>query len=284
VKKLLLIMLVLLVFITACAQTEIFSETEITTSSVPETETSVWDEIVLSSLGELSIWRDADSTIIGRWGPHATDIPTTIYIQNAGNNNLDLLDAMTFAVNAWNEALSIPGHMSVEEFQGDSPPAGARIWFVGGTAEQLVAVRRTLLPCFTEVFLTGTDRPDSSGNPRPRAGAACQQHRRREGHWIYINNYGQNVRITGRILIRKYGFIRARDQGNLTSEQLQNLYRNVAIHELAHALGWWIHSGQTVDIMYRNNINNTWPNARQTLTVPEINHLRQVYGLAPLIE
>ena len=232
-------------------------------------------------LGELGVWRDAETTIIGRWGENATDIPRRIYVRNVGTNNLNLVDAMTFAVNAWNEALDIPGHMYLVPFTGNSPPAGASIWFVGGTVNQLLTVRSSLLPDFRANFISGHDRLDANGNPQPYAGAvSIQNNSRSEGNWTYVSTNGSRVQKRGRTLrAGVHGFIRARDQGSLTNDQLRNLYRNVAIHELAHALGWWGHSNYTLDIMYRRNINNTWPNARQNLTRQEINHLRQVYGL-----
>ena len=238
---------------------------------------------IVNHLGELSVWRDIQTHQVGRWGPNATDIPRQIYIRNVGTNNLNLVDAMTFAVNAWNDALGIPGHMYIVTFTGNSPPTGASIWFVGGTVNQLLSVRSTLLPGFTDGFIRGDHRRDPTTNaPRPHAGAVSLDNNwRGEGLWIYVRSDGSPAPRRGRRLrAGVHGFIRARDQGSLTNNQLRNLYRNIAVHELAHALGWWGHSNNTLDIMYRNNLDNTWPDARQNLTREEINHLRQVYGLA----
>ncbi|MCL2445817.1 MAG: hypothetical protein FWD06_03505 [Oscillospiraceae bacterium] len=212
---------------------------------------------IVNYLGELSTWRDAIENVIGRWGPSIADIPRRIYIQNVGTNNLNLVDAMTFAVNAWNAALGTS--MYVREFSGNSPPSGASIWFIGGTVDQLVSIRTTLLPGFTENFITGADRPhETTRLPRPRAGAVLirAQNWRDDGLWIYNRNGSFVPRRSRRLSGGIPGFVRARDQGNLSATQLQNVYRNIATHELAHALGWWGHS--KVSVKYLAPVHSLW--------------------------
>ncbi len=60
--------------------------------------------------------------------------------------------------------------------------------------------------------------------------------------------------------------------GVIDANTYELLYRNVALHELSHAIGWWDHSSNNQDVMY-----GTCGSERNALTSRDINHLRQAY-------
>ena len=223
---------------------------------------NLWNSIFGSkTIGALSVWRatvDNSSNYIGRWGTSATNVPRIIWVRDLGSN-ATIVQAIREAVAVWNTALSLSGNnaMTVSTFTG-FPLSTYKIYFIVGDENQLVSNRATLLPGLTERQLRGQDRDPI----RPYAGGVYQVSNA-EGTWTHSTGNKNGRRMT-----RPYGYIR--EHTGRTASQ----YKNVAIHELAHALGWFGHSNNSADIMYWDN-----PLTLTQLSNAEVNHLRQLYGL-----
>jgi len=94
-----------------------------------------------------------------------------------------------------------------------------------------------------------------------------------EGKWTYGSSIKQGMKMKA----KTYGYVRALDSG--TSTYKQDRFKNIATHELGHALGWFGHSNTKGDIMYVKNLDDGTPTA---LVTAEKNHLRQAYLLSNL--
>lgn len=186
-------------------------------------------------LGRISYWDDVEKASVGNWGKNTIHLET---LKLNGDDSFDFLSAMKSVKKSWGNALDL----TIVREEVHSTSANGDIFFFGGTKEEIL-------------LLTGTDLENIAGLTKKKSS--------KYGVW----QYGNTTKI-GRKITKARCFIASDydDGGSRTVERL----KNVAKHEMGHALGWVGHASKN-NVMYKQESDVT------ILTKIDKRHLKQVY-------
>ena len=170
-----------------------------------------------ANLGTLTIWH-SDENYISKWG----GIPGAIYVINL-SSGFSATIYMDHAASQWNAAL-------------------------GCNLDAFTSTSMGTLTCYSgyydELNELGTFGSNYFGYLTPAG--ATNTTKTQSGTWTYVNSEGVSSTKAHYTIIRgKIAIVR--DRFDSASD---NHYRNVATHELGHALGWNGHSLLSSDVMY----------------------------------
>ena len=173
----------------------------------------------------------SDEDSIGRWNASSL----TVYKNKLNNNgNFYFIQGISYGVNLWEDVTDLSILSGTSTSFSTAP-----IQFQGGTVAEINAY--------------GTFTATASNNGLTQITYSI------EGTW----SYGSATK-SGWLISNAIGYIV--DKNHTTDE-----YKNTCTHELGHALGWYGHTTNPVDIMYSYGSSVT------TLSYRDTYHLAQVY-------